>query len=205
MARNLLWRVGAFIFIGLVILISSNSAQWVFLARVQSVALLALTILPLIAHAAGRELLIGAYDLNNRLAGFHVGLLLVLAATSIVDTAYIAQKYGQERLREPLGHLFVPSGGWILLVSVMIAVNAAAAFVATDPKIRGQMIYGLISGFLVGVGAWLFLDFFVAREILSLLDQAVTSSPLIHACADLVKSALSQISGNSSTLEYSPE
>ena len=193
MARNLLWWVGAFVFIGLVILIGSNSAQWVFLARVQWVAWLALTILPLLAHTAGRELLIGAYDLNNRLAGFQVGLLLVLVATSIVDTAYIAQKYGQERLREALGQLFVPSWGWILLVSVMIAVNAGAAFVATDPKIRGQMVYGLISGFLVGVGAWLFLNFFVAREIFSLLDQALASSPLIHTCADLVKSPISQL------------
>jgi hypothetical protein len=118
MARQRLWWLGALIFIGLVILISSNSAQWVFLARVQWVALLGLTILPLLAYTSGRELLIGAYDLNNRQAGFHVGLLLILVATSIVDTAYIAQKYGQERLREALGHLFVPSLGWILLVSV---------------------------------------------------------------------------------------
>ena len=79
-----------------------------------------LTILPLVAHTSGRELLIGAYDLNNRRAGFQVGLLLILVATSIVDTAYIAQKYGQERLRETLVHLFVPSWGWILLGSVTI-------------------------------------------------------------------------------------
>jgi hypothetical protein len=193
MARQRLWWLGALIFIGLVILISSNSAQWIFLARVQWVALLGVTILPLLAHTSGRELLIGAYDLNNRRAGFQVGLLLILVATSIVDTAYIAQKYGQERLREALGHLFVPTSGWILLVSVMIAANAWAAFVATDPKIRGQMVCGLISGLLVGVGAWLFLDFFVAREILSLLDQAVISSPLIQACADLAKSPVSQL------------
>ena len=94
MARRRLWWLGALIFIGLVVLISSNSAQWVFLARVQWVALLGLTILPLLAHTSGRELLIGAYDLNNRRAGFQVGLLLILVATSIVDTAYIAQKYG---------------------------------------------------------------------------------------------------------------
>ena len=118
MARRRLWWLGALIFIGLVIAVSSNSAQWVFLARVQWVALLGLTILPLLAHTSGRELLIGAYDLNNRRAGFQVGLLLILVATSIVDTACIAQKYGQERLRETLGHLFVPSWGWILLVSV---------------------------------------------------------------------------------------
>jgi hypothetical protein len=47
MARQRLWWLGALIFIGLVILISSNSAQWIFLARVQWVALLGLTILPL--------------------------------------------------------------------------------------------------------------------------------------------------------------
>jgi hypothetical protein len=156
------------------------------------VALLGIKILPLLAHTSGRELLIGAYDLNSKGAGFHVGLLLILVATCIVDTAYIEEKYGQERLREALGHLFVPSWGWILLVSVMIAANAGAAFVATDPKIRGQMLCGLVSGFLVGMGAWVFLDFFVAREILSLLDQAVISSPLIHACADLAKSPVSQ-------------
>ena len=138
MARQRLCSLGALIFIGLVILISSNSVQWIFLARVQWLALLALTILPLLAHTSGRGLLIGGYDLNNRRAGFHVGLLLILVATSIVDTAYIAQKYGQERLREALGHLFVPSWGWILLVSVMIAANAWAAFVATDPKIRAR-------------------------------------------------------------------
>jgi hypothetical protein len=183
MARERLWWLGALIFIGLVILISANSAQWVFRARVQWVALLGITILPLLAHTSGRELLIGAYDLNSKGAGFHVGLLLILVATCIVDKAYIEQKYGQERLREALGHLFVPSWGWILLVSVMIAANAGAAFVATDPKIRGQMLCGLVSGFL---------DFFVAREILSLLDQAVISSPLIHACADLAKSPVSQ-------------
>jgi len=80
-------------------------------------------------------------------------LLLILVATSIVDTAYIAQKYGQERLRETLGHLFVPSLGWILLVSVIIATKAAQAFAATDPKIRGQMVCGVTSGLLVGVGA----------------------------------------------------
>jgi hypothetical protein len=193
MARRRLWWLGALIFIGLVIAVSSNSAQWVFLARVQWVALLGLTILPLLAHTSGRELLIGAYDLNNRRAGFQVGLLLILVATSIVDTAYIAQKYGQERLRETLGHLFVPSFGWILLVSVMIAANAWAAFVATGPKIRGCMVCGLISGLLVGVVAWFFLDFFVAREILFLLGQAVISSPLIHACADLAKSPVSQL------------
>ena len=193
MARRRLWWLGALIFIGLVIAVSSNSAQWIFLARVQWVALLGLTILPLLAHTSGRELLIGAYDLNNRRAGFQVGLLLILVATSIVDTAYIAQKYGQERLRETLGHLFVPSLGWILLVSVMIAANAWAAFVATDPKIRGCMVCGLISGLLVGVGAWFFLDFFVAREILFLLGQAVNGSPLIHACADLAKSPVSQL------------
>ena len=82
MARQRLWWLGALIFIGLVIVISSNSAQWIFLARVQWVALLALTILPLLAHTSGRELLIGVYDLNNRRAGFHVGLLLILVATS---------------------------------------------------------------------------------------------------------------------------
>jgi hypothetical protein len=193
MARQRLGWLGALIFIGLVILITSNSAQWIFLARVQWVALLGLTILPLLAHTSGRELLIGAYDLNNRRAGFQVGLLLILVGTSIVDTAYIAQKYGQERLRETLGHLFVPSLGWILLVSVMIAANAWAAFVATDPKIRGQMVCGVTSGLLVGVGAWLFLDFFVAREILFLLDRAIIGSPLIHACADLAKSPVSQL------------
>jgi hypothetical protein len=111
MARQRLWWLGALIFIGLVILISANSAQWVFLARVQWVALLGLTILPLLAHTSGRELLIGTYDLNSKGAGFHVGLLLILVATSIVDTAYIEQKYGQERLREALGYLFVPSWG----------------------------------------------------------------------------------------------
>jgi hypothetical protein len=63
MARQRLWWLGALIFIGLVTLITSNSAQWIFLARVQWVALLALTILPLLAHTSGRELLIGAYDL----------------------------------------------------------------------------------------------------------------------------------------------
>jgi hypothetical protein len=151
------------------------------------------SILPVLAHTSGRELLVGAYDLNNRQAGFQVGLLLILLATSIVDTAYIEQKYGQERLREALGHLFVPSWGWLLLVSVMIAANAGAAFAATDPKRRGQMVCGLMFGFLVGVGAWLFLDFFVAREILSLLDRAVIGSPLIHACADLAKSPVSQV------------
>lgn len=193
MARQRLWWLGALIFIGLVIVISSNSAQWIFLARVQWVALLGLTILPLLAHTSGRELLIGAYDLNNRRAGFQVGLLLILVATSIVDTAYIAQKYGQERLRETLGHLFVPSLGWILLVSVMIAANAWAAFVATDPKIRGQMVCGLTSGLLVGVGGWLFLDFFVAREILFLRGQAIIGSPLVYACADLAKSPVSTL------------
>jgi hypothetical protein len=100
MARKLLWWVSAFIFNGLVILISSNSAQWVFLARVQWVALLALTVLPVLAHTCGRELL---------------------------------------------------------------------------------------------VGAWLFLDFFVAREILSLLDRAVISALVIHAYADLVKSPVSRL------------
>src|SRR5258708_98038 len=193
MARQRLWWIGALIFIGLVVMISSNSAQWVFLARVEWVALLGLTILPLLAHTSGRELLIGAYDLNNRRAGFQVGLLLILVATSIVDTAYIAQKYGQKRLRETLGHLFVPSWGWILIVLVRIAANAWAVFAATDPKIRCQMVCDLISGLLVGVGAWLFLDFFVAREILFLLDRAVSSSPLIHACADLAKSPVSQL------------
>jgi hypothetical protein len=193
MARQRLWWLGALIFIGLVILTSSNSAQWIFLVRVQWVALVGLTILPLLAHTSGRELLIGAYDLTNRRAGFHVGLLLILVATSIVDTAYIAQKYGQERLREALGQVFVPSWGWILLVSVMVATNAWAAFGATDPKIRGQIVCGLIFGFLVGVGAWLFLDFFVAGEILSLLDRAVISSPLVHACAVLAKSPVSRL------------
>ena len=43
------------------------------------------------------------------------------------------------------------------------------------------------------MGARVFLDFFVAREILSLLDQAVFSSPLIHACADLAKSPVSKV------------
>jgi hypothetical protein len=123
MARQCLWWLSALIFIGLVILISSNSAQWVFLARVQWVALLALAIFLALAHTLGRELLIGAYDLNNRRAGFHVGLLLVLVGTSIVDTARITQKYGQERLRDALGHPFFPSSGWILLVFVMISKN----------------------------------------------------------------------------------
>jgi hypothetical protein len=87
MARQRLWWLGALMVIGLAILISSNSAQWVFLARVQWVALLGLTILPLLAHTSGRELLIGAYDLNSTRAGFHVGLMLILVATSILDTA----------------------------------------------------------------------------------------------------------------------
>jgi Patatin-like phospholipase len=188
MARHLLWLVSALIFVGLVILIDSNSAQWVFLVRVQWVVLFGLTILPLLAHSFGRELLIGAYELNNRRAGFHVGLLLMLVATSIVDTADTAQKYGQERLREPLGNLSFPSWGWILLASVMVAVNVVAAFAATSHKIRIQVICGLIAGFFVGAGAWAFLEFFVARQILSLLDQAVVRSTLVHACGDLVKS-----------------
>jgi hypothetical protein len=110
MARQLLWLVSALIFVGLVILVDSNSTQWVFLVRVQWVVLFGLTILPLLAHSFGRELLIGAYELNNRRAGFHVGLLLTLVATSIVDTAYTAQEYGQERLREPPGNLLFPHG-----------------------------------------------------------------------------------------------
>jgi hypothetical protein len=110
MARHLLWLVSVLIFVGLVILIDSNSTQWVFLVRVQWAVLFGLTILPLLAHSFGRELLIGAYELNNRRAGFHVGLLLTLVATSIVDTAYTAQEYGQERLREPLGNLLFPHG-----------------------------------------------------------------------------------------------
>jgi hypothetical protein len=191
MARHLLWSVSALIFVGLVILIDSNSTQWVFLVRVQWVVLFGLTILPLLAHSFGRELLIGAYELNNRRAGFHVGLLLMLVATSIVDTAYTAQKYGQERLREPLGNLLFPSWGWILLASVMVAVNAGAAFAATSHRIRSQVIFGLIAGFFVGAGARAFLEFFVARQILSLLDQAVVRSTLVHACGDLVKSPVS--------------
>jgi hypothetical protein len=71
MARHLLWLISALIFVGLAILIDSNSAQWVFLVRVQWVVLFGLTILPLLAHSFGRELLIGAYELNNRRAGFH--------------------------------------------------------------------------------------------------------------------------------------
>ena len=46
MARQRLWWIGPPIFIGLVILISLDSIQWVFLARVQWVALFALVILP---------------------------------------------------------------------------------------------------------------------------------------------------------------
>jgi hypothetical protein len=91
MARHLLWLVSALIFVGVVILIDSNSTQWVFLLRVQWIVLLGLTILPLLAHTFGRELLTGAYELNNSRAGFHVGLLLTLVATSIVDTAYTAR------------------------------------------------------------------------------------------------------------------
>ena len=159
MARQRLWWVGPPMFVGLVILIGLDSIQWVFLARVQWVAWFALVILPALAHTLGRELLIGAYDLENSRAGFHVGLLLVLVGTSIVDTAYITQKYGQERLREVLGHVFLPSWGWVLLGFVMIALNMGVALVATDPKIRMRILYGLISGFLVGVGAWLLLDF----------------------------------------------
>jgi hypothetical protein len=83
-SKRIRWWIGALVFGGVVILINSNSAQWVFLARVQWSALLALTILPVLAHTFGRELLIGGYDLNNRLAGFHVGLLLVLVATDWV-------------------------------------------------------------------------------------------------------------------------
>jgi len=60
MARQRLWWLGALIFIGLRILISSKSGQWVFLARVQWVALLGLTILLLLVHTSGRELPIGA-------------------------------------------------------------------------------------------------------------------------------------------------
>jgi hypothetical protein len=113
--------------------------------------------------------------------------LLTLVATSIVDTAYTAQEYGQERLREPLGNLLFPPWGWILLASV----NAGAVFAATSHKIRRQVICGLIAGFFLGVGARAFLEFFVARQILSLLDQAVVRSTLLHACDDLVKSPVS--------------
>jgi hypothetical protein len=105
MARRHLWWVGPPMFVGLVILISLDSIQWVFLARVQWVAWFALVILPALAHTLGRELLIGAYDLDNSRAGFHVGFLLVLVGTSIVDTAYITQKYGQERLHNGLRDL----------------------------------------------------------------------------------------------------
>jgi hypothetical protein len=193
MARRRLWWVGPPMFVGLVILISLDSIQWVFLARVQWVAWFALVILPALAHTLGRELLIGAYDLDNSRAGFHVGFLLVLVGTSIVDTAYITQKYGQERLREALGHVFLPSWGWILLGFVMIALNMGAALVATDPKRRTRILYGLIFGFLVGVGAWLLLDFVVSRRILFLLREADTISPVIHACFDWVKSMLSKL------------
>jgi hypothetical protein len=172
MARRRLWWVGPPIFVGLVILISLDSIQWVFLARVQWVAWFALVILPALAHTLGRELLIGTYDLDNSRAGFHVGFLLVLVGTSIVDTAYITQKYGQERLREALGHVFLPSWGWILLGFVMIALNMGAALVATDPKRRTRILYGLISGFVVGVGAWLLLDFVISRRIPFLLREA---------------------------------
>jgi hypothetical protein len=64
MSKRILWWIGALVFGGVVILINSNSAQWVFLARAQWSALLALTILPVLAHTFGRELLIGGYDLN---------------------------------------------------------------------------------------------------------------------------------------------
>ena len=191
MARHLLWLVSALIFVGLVILIDSNSTQWVFLVRVQWVVLFGLMILPVLAHSFGRELLIGAYELNNRRAGFDVGLLLTLVATSIVDTAYTAQEYGQERLREPLGNLLFPSWGWVLLALVMVAVNAGAAFAATSHKLRSQVICGLIAGFFLGVAARAFLEFFVAGQILSLLGQAVVRSILLHACDDLVKSPVS--------------
>ena len=191
MARHLLWLVSALIFVGLAILIDSNSTQWVFLVRVQWVVLFGLMILPVLAHSFGRELLIGAYELNNRRAGFDVGLLLTLVATSIVDTAYTAQEYGQERLREPLGNLLFPSWGWVLLALVMVAVNAGAAFAATSHKLRSQVICGLIAGFFLGVAARAFLEFFVAGQILSLLGQAVVRSILLHACDDLVKSPVS--------------
>jgi len=191
MARHLLWLVSALIFVGFVILIDSNSTQWVFLVRVQWVVLFGLMILPVLAHSFGRELLIGAYELNNRRAGFDVGLLLTLVATSIVDTAYTAQEYGQERLREPLGNLLFPSWGWVLLALVMVAVNAGAAFAATSHKLRSQVICGLIAGFFLGVAARAFLEFFVAGQILSLLGQAVVRSILLHACDDLVKSPVS--------------
>jgi hypothetical protein len=88
-ARERLWWLGALIFIGLVILISANSAQWVFRARVQWVALLGITILPLLAHTSGRELLIGAYDLNSKGAGFHVGLLRLNGRSNLTDPRFI--------------------------------------------------------------------------------------------------------------------
>src|ERR1700720_2273257 len=55
------------------------------------------------------------------------------------------------------------------------------------------MVFGLISGLLVGGGGWFFLDFFVAGEFSSLLEQAVINSPLIHTCADLAKSPASRL------------
>src|ERR1700740_3750839 len=58
-------------------------------------------------------------------------------------------------------------------------------------KIRSQVICGLITGFFLGVGARAFLEFFGARQILSLLDQAVIRSTLLYACGDSVKSPVS--------------
>jgi hypothetical protein len=94
MSKRILWWLGALGFGGVVILVNSNSAQWVFLARVQWSALLALTILPVLAHTFGRELLIGGYDLNNRLAGFHVGLLLsTMSAFAGILPAWLRSGY----------------------------------------------------------------------------------------------------------------
>jgi len=44
-----------------------------------------------------------------------------------------------------------------------------------------------------GSGSVAFLDFFVAREILFLLDRAIIGSPLVHASADLARSPVSTL------------
>src|SRR5438552_8397090 len=130
--------------------------SWLWLTRVSALALLALLLLPWIAHSCARSLLIGVYDLDGHDAsGFYgalfSGLLLVFACWTVFVTAALTLSYGKDRTQ-----FADEAPAWFAhrfrdLLWISLGLNVWTIIAATDPADRKTVALTLLLGLVVGL------------------------------------------------------
>jgi len=139
--------------------------EWAFLCRASLLGLGCMYLLPLLIWTPSRGLVIGAYDIETKTAGFTVGLLLFLAGWAITSTSDLILDAGAVRMNQTLPivsvHLHSVRSTYIVIAVLLnwgtiyiareglVVPNFGKAHVVETLLILMSVFVGLLAGFVL--------------------------------------------------------